>query len=95
MIQLHATRKLFERLPLNEQGLVASTPRSDWLFKASPVEANPLSGWHGNLLTYQRRNCVLLVHDATRFPLLLPALTKPDFCRAKRPFCGCADEHPA
>src|SRR5690606_3972523 len=27
----------------------------------------------------QRRNCVLLVHDATRFSLVLPALTKADF----------------
>ncbi len=79
MIQLHATRKLFERLPLDDQGQLASTPRSAWLFDAAPIEANPLSGWHGNLVTYQRRNCVLLVHDKTRFPLFLPALTKPDF----------------
>ena len=79
MIQLHATRKLFERLPLDAQGCLPSTPRSEWLFQAEPVEANPLSGWHGNLITLQRRNCVLLVHDETRFPLILPALTKPDF----------------
>ena len=79
MIRLHATRKLFERLPLDEQGQLAPTPRSAWLFEAETIETNPLSGWHGNLLTYQRRNCVLLVHDATRFPLFLPALTKPDF----------------
>lgn len=79
MIQLHATRKLFERLSLDDQGRLAPTSRSSWLYEAEPIEANPLSGWHGNLVTYQRRNCVLLVHDATRFPLFLPALTKPDF----------------
>lgn len=79
MIQLHATRKLFERLPLDEQGRFLATPRSAWLFELPALEDNPLSGWHGNLVNYQRRNCVLLVHDATRFPLFLPALTKPDF----------------
>ncbi|WP_210398141.1 DUF6933 domain-containing protein [Motiliproteus sediminis] len=79
MILLHATRKLFERLPLGEQGLLEATPRSEWLFEAESIEANPLSGWHGNVVTYQRRNCLLLVNDETRFPLFLPALTKPDF----------------
>ncbi len=79
MIHLHATRKLFDRLPLNDSGDLAATPRSQWLFERPVLGANPLSGWHGNLVTLQRRNCVLLVHDATRFPLVIPALTKPDF----------------
>ena len=79
MIQLHATRKLFEKLPLLENGQLAATPRSQWLFEQPILDINPLSGWHGNLVTLQRRNCVLLVHNATRFPLVLPALTKPDF----------------
>lgn len=46
-------------------------------FKSNKL--NPLSNWHANLLTLQRRNCILLVHDETRFPLLLSCLTKPDF----------------
>ena len=79
MIHLHATRKLFEKLPLTEQGLFAATPRSQWLFNQPALNINPLSGWHGNLINVQRRNTLLLVHDATRFPLVLPALTKPDF----------------
>ncbi len=79
MIQLHATRKLFERLPLDEQGRLAASPRSAWLFEALVLEGNPLSGWHGSLVNYQRRNCVLLVHDVTRFPLFLPTMNKPDF----------------
>lgn len=79
MILLHATRKLFERLPLKEDGQLAVTSRSEWLYAQATLVDNPLSGWHGNLVILQRRNCVLLVHDTTRFPLVLPALTKPDF----------------
>lgn len=79
MIQLHATRKLFAKLPLNNDGQLAITQRTEWLYQKPALEVNPLSGWHGNLVTLQKRNCVLLVHDETRFPLVLPALTKPDF----------------
>lgn len=79
MIQLHATRKLFERLPLTENGQLPLTARSEWLREQPPLDINPLSGWHGNLVTLQRRNCLLLVHDKTRFPVVLTALTKPDF----------------
>jgi hypothetical protein len=78
VIQLHATHKLCERLPLTDQGQLAPTPRSQWLYDRPALDSNPLSGWHGHLITLQRRNCLLLVHDATRFPLFLPALTKPD-----------------
>lgn len=79
MIYLYATRKLFDRLPLNEHGQFAVTPRTQWMFEQALLDINPLSGWHGNLLTLQRRNTLLLVHDATRFPLVLPALTKSDW----------------
>ena len=40
---------------------------------------NPLNGWHANLILLQRRQCVLFVHDATRFPVFVPALKKADF----------------
>ncbi|GKW13009.1 MULTISPECIES: hypothetical protein [Pectobacterium] len=79
MIQLHATHKLFKSLPLNDSGQFAATPCSQWLFTQPKIELNPLSNWHGNLITLQRRNCLLLVHDATRFPLVLPALIKKNF----------------
>ena len=42
----------------------------------------PLHGigdWHANLLTIQRRQCVLFVHDITRYAVFIPCLTKPDF----------------
>lgn len=79
MIQIHATRKLFEKLPLTSTGQFAVTPATQWLFEQTALDTNPLSGWHGNLISLQRRNTLLLVHDATRFPLVLPALTKPDW----------------
>lgn len=79
MIQIHATRKLFEKLPLTSSGQFAATSRTQWLFERPALDINPLSGWHGNLISLQRRNTLLLVHDATRFPLVLPALTKPDW----------------
>jgi hypothetical protein len=88
VILLHATRKLFDRLPLNSAGQLSPTPRSQWLFEQPALDINPLSGWHGNLVTLQRRQCVLLVHDATRFPLVLPALSKPDFAELNDRFVG-------
>lgn len=76
MITIHATKKLHAKLPLNADGLLPNHPGP----AAEPVvTANPLSGWHANLLTLQRHNCVLLVHDATRFPLFIKALVKADF----------------
>lgn len=103
MIQLHATRLLFSALPLNEQGQLAATPRSQWLFEQPELSVNPLSGWHGHLVTLQRRKCLFFIHDATRFPLVIPALTKPDFAELNDRFvdsfmntllkCGAEDQH--
>lgn len=77
MIQLHCTKKLLAKLPLDSSGRIK---RKALLPQAANDEAeSPLSGWHANLLTIQRRNCVLFVHDTTRFPVLATCLTKPDF----------------
>lgn len=102
MIQIHATRKLFEKLPLTNDGQFAVTPRTRWLFEQTALDINPLSGWHGNLITLQQRNTLLLVHDATRFPLVLPALTQPDWLELNDRFvdalmntllkCGASEE---
>lgn len=86
MIQLHATRKLFEKLPLNRDGLFVVTPQSAWLYEKPRLDMNPLSGWHANVVTIQRRQCVFFVHNKTRFPLVLPALTKPDFAQLNARF---------
>lgn len=102
-MQLSATRKLFDKLPVGGDGQLAPTLRSQWLYDAPPLEHNPLGGWQGNLVTLQRRNCVMLIHEATRFPLFLPALTKPDFVEFNDRFvdalmntllkCGAEDRH--
>ena len=88
MITIHATKKLLAKLPVNEQGLLPKDRRFD---EAQPVgqapgSINPLGSWHANLLTIQRRNCVLLIHDDTRFPVFIPALTKPHFARLNLSF---------
>jgi hypothetical protein len=85
MIRLHATQKLFAKLPLDSNGRLKSKRGlrhvTNWANNgaANDTAESPLSGWHANLLTLQRRQCVLFVHDATRFPLFVPALKKDDF----------------
>ncbi|GGX46290.1 DUF6933 domain-containing protein [Saccharospirillum salsuginis] len=78
-IHIHATKKLAAKLPLDDLGFIATKkPR----LRAVPDDsgtANPLSGWHANLITLQRRQCVFLVHNETRFPVFLKALKKPDY----------------
>lgn len=52
------------------------------LADVSPVtldETSPLGSWHGHLLTFDRRQCVMLCHDATRYVLFLPGLRKEHF----------------
>ncbi len=43
MIQIHATRKLFEILPLTRDGQFAVTKRSQWLFERTALDINPLA----------------------------------------------------
>lgn len=48
----------------------------------SPVpleETSPLGSWHGHLMTYDRRQCVMFMHDATRYALFLAGLRKNHF----------------
>ncbi|WP_206618025.1 hypothetical protein [Hahella sp. KA22] len=73
MIHLHCTKKLLAKLPVNESGTLPN--------QESNSTESPLSGWHANLIILQRRQCVLFVHDATRFPLFAPSLKKADFAR--------------
>ncbi|MBX2808375.1 MAG: hypothetical protein KTR20_07035 [Cellvibrionaceae bacterium] len=79
MITLHATKKLYAKLPLTEDGLIKG--KISEVEQVSTAEHNSLSGWHANLITLERRNCVLLVHDTTRFPLFIKQLVKADFAR--------------
>ena len=77
MISLHGTKKLLVKLPLLEDGRLQS--QKNTLSLVRDPATNPLSGWHAYLLLLQRRQCVLFVHDATRFPVFVPALKKNDF----------------
>lgn len=87
MIQLYCTQKLIAKLPVAEGLLPESEKRQASLNEK--VLNNPLSGWHANLLTLQRRNCVLMVHNQTRFPVFIIALTKPDFAALDYHFTDC------
>ena len=77
MIKIHSTKKLLAKLPLNKDGFIANDKTN--YSSQTVLSENPLSGWHANLITLQRRNCILMVHDETRFPLFMTCLTKPDF----------------
>lgn len=62
---LHCSQKLAAKLTA-----VSSTPLE---------ETSPLGSWHGHLFTLDRRQCVMFIHDATRYALFLPGLRKEDF----------------
>ena len=34
--------------------------------------------WHSNMITIQRKQCVILVNDATRYAVFLPSMTKSE-----------------
>ncbi len=66
MLTLQCTQKLLKEL------------KSD----LSPVkDTDPVTLWHANLLTIDRRKCVLFTNDQTRYSFLVPGLKKPDFQR--------------
>lgn len=85
MITIHATKKLYAKLPLDENGCIVSKG-PEGPFGQRSVADNPLSGWHANLIVLQRRNCIVLVHDETRFPLFMPGLLKADLAGFNRMF---------
>lgn len=78
MIEIHCTKKLLARLPVDEQRNLPVS-KTHGALPAVRGELSPISGWHANLLTIQRRNCVMFVHDTTRFPLFIASPKKPDF----------------
>lgn len=78
MITIHATKKLYAKLPVDDNGFIINkntNPNQN----SSSIKNNPLNNWHANLITLQRRNCILMVHDETRFPLFMKGLVKKDF----------------
>lgn len=83
MITLHATKKLLTKLPVDAAGYLSAGREAR--AENKPTES-PLGAWHGNLLVLQRRNCILLVHDTTRFPVFMSCLTRADFANLDRLF---------
>ena len=46
----------------------------------SPIkDTDPVTLWHSNLLTLDRRKCALFTNDKTRYSFLVPGLKKPNF----------------
>jgi hypothetical protein len=92
MIAIHTTKKLYAKLTTvaSMKKCEIEESEANTLDSADPASRlgndNPLSGWHANLLILQRRNCILLVHDATRFPLFIKGLVKADFAHFDRLF---------
>jgi hypothetical protein len=78
MIKLHCTKKLSAKLDIDANGFLPQAHRTP-VSAANLSEEGLLSGWHANLFTVQRRNCVIAVHDTTRFPVLMTCLKKDDF----------------
>lgn len=85
MIQLHCTQKLFAKLPLDAGGRLRFKHMQ--ALAANDEPESTLSDWHANLIVLQRRNCVLFVHDSTRFPVLIKGLLKADFAELDWHFC--------
>lgn len=62
---IHCSQKLATKL-----SGVSSTPLE---------ETSPLGSWHGHLFSLDRRQCVMFVHDASRYVLFQPGLRKEQF----------------
>ncbi|ALC16746.1 hypothetical protein DSOUD_1977 [Desulfuromonas soudanensis] len=67
---IHCTQKLAAKLPD-----VSAAPLA---------ENSPLGSWHAHLYTYDRRQCVMFCHDASRYCLFLAGLVKADFAELGR-----------
>ncbi len=64
---IHCTKKLASKLPENpneQNQQVAIGLLSEW------------QHWHANVITVQRKQCVIAVHDATRYAVFVPNMTK-------------------
>lgn len=73
---LHCTQKLATRIPFTGD---LSSPEAE-----PDSQAGSLSSWHAHLLTFDRRQCVLFCHDATRYVLFLPGLRAPQLAELGR-----------
>lgn len=75
---LHCTKKLYAKL-------LESVKEAEPTTSAISTQAHWLN-WHSNIVTIQRRQCMIAVHDLTRFTLFIPCLTKKDFANLDEQF---------
>ncbi|KGJ88391.1 DUF6933 domain-containing protein [Colwellia psychrerythraea] len=64
---IHCTKKLASKLPENtnkQNQQIAIGLLNEW------------QHWHANIITVQRKQCVIAVHDATRYAVFVPNMTK-------------------
>ncbi len=85
MININVTQKLYKKFDLDENGHLKERSEGPNA-PDKTVDINPLRDWHANLVMIQRRNCVLLVHDQTRFVVFIPCLTKKGFSAFQHEF---------
>ncbi len=64
----HCTKKLMAKLPDSLPKDVENT--------ASIGLLERWQHWHANVITIQRKQCVILVHDSTRYALFIPGMNK-------------------
>jgi hypothetical protein len=70
VIHLHATKKIFAKLPVNDQGFLPKQSAAPLLQTQGSLPPSVLSGCHTNVLIIRRRQCIIMVHNTTRFSLL-------------------------
>ncbi|MFC6673240.1 DUF6933 domain-containing protein [Marinobacterium aestuariivivens] len=75
-VRIHVTRKLADKLKKAGHLIVDGPARQDSL----------LDGWHANLVVIQRRNCMLFIHDQTRYAVALIGMTQKDLKQIDRWF---------
>ncbi len=68
---IHCTKKMMGKLPESLQQNSANTVAAIGLFEQ-------WQNWHVNIINIQRKQCVIMVHDATRYAVFLPAMTKKE-----------------
>jgi hypothetical protein len=49
------------------------------LSKVKPVDTDALYSWHAHLFLYNRRKCILVMNNKTRYNFILISLKKDDF----------------
>ncbi|MEK6583118.1 MAG: hypothetical protein AABY50_02160 [Nitrospirota bacterium] len=62
---IHCTKKLQKEMGLSSSGLTNEEPENSFL-----------GSWHANLISIDRRKCVLFANDKTLFNFLIPDVTR-------------------